>query len=400
MTATVRRRAPVLRSSRNLARVAALFALTFLVVLPLSCRHLRYSHYSDSGGHVAQAQDEAQAREDALDAERARRFLRRIATEDDVPRRRRHHGNGTRGEGPGDLAVAVVSVRRQEPYLSRVVARLLALLRACGPACERHRLLVCNVQAVPEDHIEAGEISALVHTVARFSESDPDAGKPPAHSRFEKEKRDYTWCLRRAATMTAGGDGGAVVLLEDDALPADDFFPVLHHLLGERRAASLRLRRALYVKLFHPERLQGYLNPEPMRILEWVGAGGLCGLALMAVYLRLARTPFRWRLVAALALYAMLCVEMVGRHYFLELRRASPHFYALAPATECCTPAMAFPSAAAALAVAELLDAEQCAPKYGKDMALYAAMHRAEHGALVLEPNLVRHIGRYSSLRS
>uniref|UniRef100_S4RNA1 Post-GPI attachment to proteins GalNAc transferase 4 n=1 Tax=Petromyzon marinus TaxID=7757 RepID=S4RNA1_PETMA len=296
------------------------------------------------------------------------------------------------------MAVAVVSVRRLEPYLSRVVSRLLALLRACGLACERHRLLVCNAQAVPEDNVEAGEISALVHTVARFSESDPDAGKPPAQNRFEKEKRDYTWCLRRAATATEGGDGGAVVLLEDDALPADDFFPVLHHLLGERRAASLRLRRALYVKLFHPERLQGYLNPEPMR-LEWVGAGGLCGLALTAVFLRLTRAPFRWWLVAALTLHAMLCVEMVGRHYFLELRRASPRLYALAPATECCTPAMAFPSAAAALAVAELLDAEQCAPKYGKDMALYAAMRRAKHGALVLEPNLVRHIGRYSSLR-
>ena len=75
--------------------------------------------------------------------------------------------------------------------------------------------------------------------------------------RYEKEKRDYAFCLREAAH-----DVKFVLIIEDDALPAKESLPVVSRLVTGQwtsRFGSPINGEWLYVKLFHPIHLQGYV---------------------------------------------------------------------------------------------------------------------------------------------
>lgn len=98
--------------------------------------------------------------------------------------------------------------------------------------------------------------------------------------------------------------------------------------------------------------------------------------------------------------YVMVVVELVGRHYLLEVRRLSPQLYAVSPATECCTPAMLYPGNAS-IRVADYLDQVTCSKGNAKDTVLYKiARSTPGERAHSVEPNLISHIGAYSSVRT
>eukprot|EP00061_Rhincodon_typus_P004806 g23470.t1 len=357
-----------------------LYLFTFGVVLPLLCQGLRQSRYFARAAHLRRLTVEALERS-RVRGEEAERYVREADP-------------GDPARGPPITVVAVVTVSRQQAaayrYYLQVVAALHQLLASCR-GCRGYRLFACNVDPEPDGHWEASEASRLIPTVRRFGSGGPAGGDD---NRFEKEKQDYAYCLQEALSAY---DPQHVVLLEDDAVPTEDFFPVLQDLL-ERRLTTPAARGALYVKLYHPERLQGYLNPEPMRILEWLGLGALGGASLGVVYRKLCRRASVMLSWAVLALYTMLVAELAGRHYLLEWRRLSPQLYSLMPATECCTPAMLF-SAPAARRVLAYLSSVRCRAGYAKDTALYALLWERGETAYALEPNLVSHIGLYSTLR-
>ena len=93
---------------------------------------------------------------------------------------------------------------------------------------------------------------------------------------FEREKQDYVYCLRKGWELRRPKH---VVVLEDDALPKPDFFSVIQDLLSRSFT-----RNTLYVKLYHPERLQRYWNPEPFHIMEWVGLGLVGASAILLMF--------------------------------------------------------------------------------------------------------------------
>uniref|UniRef100_A0A8C3MPZ7 Uncharacterized protein n=1 Tax=Geospiza parvula TaxID=87175 RepID=A0A8C3MPZ7_GEOPR len=225
------------------------------------------------------------------------------------------------------LLITIITVQRQNDfhYILQVASHFHRLLQKCGARCQSHRMLLCNVESDPSSHQDIRLLSSLFPTVSRDRTGEnPD----PSLNQFEKEKQDY----------------GAVTMMP---LPEEEIFSVLQHLFLARFSKPY-LRDALYFKLYHPERLQRYISPEPMRILEWLGLGMFLGPVLSCVYCRAAgRAGPGWCLVAFFALYSMALSELVGRHYGLELRRLHPALYNVAPASECCTPAMLFPAASA-----------------------------------------------------
>ncbi|XP_062892937.1 transmembrane protein 246 [Mobula hypostoma] len=361
-------------------QLALLYLLVLGVGLPLFGADRRLSRYYLGGAEGLQRlTDQALAR--SLErAEEAERYFR------DTPQWHEEEEE----QGPPGLTLAIVTTARRQGaehrYFLQVAAAYHRLLRLC-PWCGRARLFACNVHHPPEDHALPRRARSLIPEVRRFGEE----GSPPApeDDPFEKEKADYLFCLGRALA------GGArhVLLAEDDALPRPDLFPVLGDVLGRR----LQGRQPLYVKLYHPERLQGYLHPEPARLLEWAGLGALGG-SLLRWLLPAPAGRRSWRSLAALAALCMLAAELGGRVYLLELRRLSPQLYALAPASHCCTPAMAFTADGARRAMAYLGE-RQCRRGYAKDTALYEAAREHSEEAYVVEPNLVSHIGLYSTLR-
>lgn len=73
--------------------------------------------------------------------------------------------------------------------------------------------------------------------------------------RYEKEKRDYAFCLRQAAHSVK-----FVLAVEDDALPMNESLSVLSRLVtGHWTSRSDgHIGQWFYVKLYHPIHLQGY----------------------------------------------------------------------------------------------------------------------------------------------
>lgn len=293
-----------------------------------------------------------------------------------------------------ELLVTVVTARRSEGrdfhYLLQVMRRLSNLLGGCG---ERRcaEVLVCDVENGPYENQDAKLLERHFRVIRR----SPLERQRNSLNTFEKEKRDYVFCLRKGRELVKPKH---MVVLEDDALPKEDFFTVVKDLLSRRFSLQ-----TLYVKLYHPERLQRYWNPEPYRILEWVGLGIIGATALLLTFPYWNPCSFSFTLSAThfvfFMLYFMAAAELVGRHYLLEVRRLSPQFYAVSPATECCTPAMLYPGNAS-LRVAEYLDASFCVKGNAKDMVLYR-MARTIPGesSHSVEPNLITHIGAYSSVR-
>uniref|UniRef100_A0A3Q3XE20 Uncharacterized protein n=1 Tax=Mola mola TaxID=94237 RepID=A0A3Q3XE20_MOLML len=375
-----------MRWSSAAVQALALSVVTFCVVLPLCGHRLLYSHFFIRSIYLDSMSEEV-LQESLHRGQDALQFWQSavaVSTFRDV------------AQHP-ELLVTVVTSRRNEGrdshYLLQVMRQLSILLGGCG---ERRcaEVLVCDVESGPQENQDAGLLEAHFKVVRR-SPQELHRNREQINT-FEREKRDYVFCLRRGWELVKPRN---VVVLEDDALPRPDFFSVVKDLLSRRFALH-----TLYIKLYHPERLQRYWNPEPYRILEWVGLGLVGATALLLTFPYWNPCSFSFRLSPAhllfFTLYVMATAELLGRHYLLEVRRLSPQLYAVSPATECCTPAMLFPGNAS-LRAAHYLDGSFCVKGNAKDMVLYQ-LARTVPGerSHSVEPNLVTHIGAYSSVRA
>uniref|UniRef100_A0A3P8SFF2 Post-GPI attachment to proteins GalNAc transferase 4 n=1 Tax=Amphiprion percula TaxID=161767 RepID=A0A3P8SFF2_AMPPE len=375
-----------LRWSSTVTQALALCVITFCVVLPLCCHRLLYSYFFIKSMYLDSMSEDA-LQESFKQGQDALHFWQSSST-----------GLSLRfsdiTQHP-ELLVTVVTARRSEGrdfhYLLQVMRQLSVLLGDCGKRrCAE--VLVCDVEGGPQEHQDAKLLESYF-TVIRHSPEEQQNREQV--NIFEREKRDYVFCLRKGWELVRPKN---MVILEDDALPRQDFFTVIKDLLSRRFALQ-----TLYIKLYHPERLQRYWNPEPYRILEWVGLGLVGATALLLTFPYWNPCSFSFTLSASrllfFTLYFMAVAELLGRHYLLEARRLSPQLYAVSPATECCTPAMLFPGNAS-LRVAEYLDSSFCVKGNAKDMVLYQIARTIPgESSHSVEPNLITHIGAYSSVR-
>uniref|UniRef100_H3CHK1 Post-GPI attachment to proteins GalNAc transferase 4 n=1 Tax=Tetraodon nigroviridis TaxID=99883 RepID=H3CHK1_TETNG len=373
------------RWSGAVPQAALLSALTFGVVLPVCGHRLLYSYFFLRSVFL-DAMSEQVLQESLQRGQDALSFWNRASAEPPAFKNL---------SLKPELLVTVVTTRRSEArdfhYLLQVMRQLSAILPSCG----RRRcaeVLVCDVERGPQGNQDASLLEAQFKVIRRSPEEQLQNWE--LLNTFEREKRDYVFCLRRGWDLLQPRN---MVVLEDDALPTPDFFNVIAHLLSRRFS-----RHTLYVKLYHPERLQRYWNLEPYRLLEWVGLGLVLATALLRVPSwspRWFSFTLSWAHLLFFTLYFMAAAELLGRHYLLEGRRLSPQLYAVSPATECCTPAMLFPGNSS-LRVAEYLDASFCTKGKAKDTVLYQLMRTLPgERAHSVEPNLVTHIGAFSSVR-
>lgn len=379
------RLAQSVRCSGPVSHALLLCCLTFAVLLPLCCHRLVYSYYYIRPLFLNSMSDSA-LRESLRRGQDALHFWK---TKEDAD-------FSELSEEP-DVLVTVVTARRKEAlefhYLLRVMQRLHELLLGCEGKLRCASVLICDVEHGTQGNEDTALLEKHFKVIRRTLKEREDFSDNL--NIFEREKRDYVFCLRKSLELTSASN---VIVLEDDALPRLDFFDVVHNLLSRSF-----IRDTLYVKLYHPERLQRYWNPEPYRILEWIGLGSVLATALLLALHYCKSLPVSVSISRAsllfFTLYFMAVAELFGRHYLLEARRVSPQLYAVSPATECCTPAMLFPGNSS-LRAANYLDASFCSNGNAKDMVLYRTMRRVSgERAHSLEPNLISHIGAYSSVR-
>ncbi|CAI9718775.1 Hypothetical predicted protein [Octopus vulgaris] len=306
-----------------------------------------------------------------------------------------------------DIALTIITVSRNrhkfnnyEPhYLTQAVWRYMELLLSSENRQRNVKLSLCNVDRDPDTYHETRNLSSFIQTFQRFPTKSSYSFEV-----FEKEKEDYVYCLNASLVWKPS----FVLLVEDDSLPTNDMFRVLYHVLDyiyhvkNQHGSYQHFPEQWYLKLYHPDRLLGYWSIEVERIPELISLSLVFGVLVLLIYRCIGmKNVFRninasWFL---LSLYFFLLFIAIGRQNLLEFRRLSKHFYMLTPSPSCCTPAILYTNATAKTVI-DYLSHVRCKSRFAKDMALEQLRSETHLKAYLLQPNLFKHIGLYSSLRS
>ena len=305
-----------------------------------------------------------------------------------------------------DIVISIVTVKRvytsDTPlgYLTQVAVAVDRIFKISQDI--RFAVFVCDVYAGPGYHDEAFELERYIPVRRRFVNPSP---YHVVMDRFEKEKEDYAYCLQEASSYKSK----FVLILEDDAVPVNDFESVLHQTLN-----SLRYDDSFILKLFYPPRWQGFSSTF-RHILE-LCLFGVFGCTVFYVVNRLliactftsryfrrylhSREKTRTTTIYTfVCVYSLLVALVVGRQNWLELRRViPPYLYTTVPAPDCCSPAILYPRHTAR-EITKYLNQTTCSPNYPLDKALDDFRERNDIPAYLIEPNLVRHIGMVSTIK-
>lgn len=378
-----------------------LYGVTFLVVLPILCKDVIYSVF------YLYTLDQKDKRLDSMvhandhRIKQARNFFKKRHVDE-----MEHLVHTMTKQVDVLFTVLTTSRNRNRPnryqpqYLTQTLARLLELLDL-----KQHKLssqvAICNVDHDPSSYHEFWWVRNMTRNVHTF-QKQTGRSLSVLHP-VEKEKQDYVFCLESSGTFNAK----YVLLLEDDALPHSDFLTVLDHVL-DFHLRVIKHKDELYaqsapwsfVKLYHPERLQGYFSLEQERLLELFSIGAFCGTILSLIYSQFwtrTRKLYTWLMFA---LYAMILVMAVGRTNVQELRRYfAPYLYSIVPAPDCCTPAMLYPREQISNLI-QYMDSMECTLGFAKDSVLTQYRTEKQLSAYLVQPNLIQHIGLHSALRN
>lgn len=313
-----------------------------------------------------------------------------------------------------DISVSVITVSRNrimthpryEPkYLTQTVGKLLFLLQNYlksepKTGLKNISMFVCNVDSIVSSYREAKELERFVPIVNRFDKRHLSIVHP-----LEKEKEDYLFCLNKSVHYYPAKYH---LMIEDDAFPKDDMFKVLHHIIETqfdfktRRGTLFTARNdALFVKLYHPERLLNYSSLEIQRLLELISISSilttLTVLAINFIFNIGTKRLAVWIIVLVYFVCSLLEIGRVNVNQFRHL--FSPYLYFLSPAPSCCTPAILYPNNTVHKVISYLTDMH-CNHNFGKDSILDRLISEEKMPAYLVEPNSFQHIGALSAIRS
>ena len=377
--------------------VYLIYSLTFLVILPVLFRNSPYSFYFI--GWTSQRLTEKAIDANELRFKQAARYLKAL----DANTTRRFY-RGLQQQAAVDLTVAVVTVKRTGGqhslgYLTQVVTELDKIFKA--DVSFKKIMFICNTFAGPGRHEEAEDLARYFPVDTRFPSGNIEHAIGDI---FEKEKRDYVYCLQKALQYPTNH----VLIIEDDAVPNRDLFDVLKHVLENsvekiHRAGEMVLQHWAYVKLFYPDRWLGYRR-DFLQVVEVLSIGVVGGsLGLLAAVLLfprhyLSRLRKKYRCFAQGAAYCILVALAIGRQNVHAVQRLSKSLYSIGPAPDCCSPAILY-NAEAAIEFASHLAVTTCNSRLSLDMAMSEFAHAQQFTTLLMQPNLVSHVGLISTLK-
>ncbi|XP_060068279.1 post-GPI attachment to proteins factor 4-like [Ylistrum balloti] len=391
------------------SQFTCLCVVTFCVILPIICLHLRHSlYYLLWEKNVAKGRDRMRA-DNNKRIEEANEYLKKVSDA-----RTLHEPNvGHETMNHIDVGITIITVSRNrhrldnyEPkYLTQVVAKFMKAIEETSNLKHTYQLFLCDVDPNSSSYAEIKPLSKLVPIFQRFR-SDLNVtvvwSTMSISERLEKEKRDYVFCGRK----TLNANVSNIFLVEDDALPHEDLLPVLDRVISNvfDKTKSDHIhhqKNVTYIKFYHPERLLGYISLEPERIPELFCLSFLMSTVMMFCYRKYRPITSSYTRILWFCFFVYSCslLLLIGRQNLLELRRMSSQLYQVTRAPACCTPAILYPSKGME-EVLSYLSSVRCKETFGKDYALEKFRTTFKKTGLMVQPNLFTHIGMYSSLRN
>lgn len=351
-----------------------IYLVTGALVVPYYCQRLPYSVFYVP--HRGQDRETVLAR-NTYRTKNALAYLNSINST--------HSWHNLSNVTNSDFCFIVVTNRRpaETHYLTQVVGSLLPQIIADG----KSTFAIFNAEG--PTHKEAVFLSSIVQVITR----EMSSRNSPAS--FDRERQDYVtaleWCSNKGATFSC--------VIEDDALPSADFINRLRFILNYRmnKASS----KWLYLKLFYPEKFQGWGNDLVLELVAMSSAGGLLLTIVSVVFLcdnvrKLNYKAMFFRLVIS-SLFTTYCLMVAGRPHLMALRKMSVYLSTVRLAPGCCTPALLFPNDHTPKLL-QYLNSVRCTRGFPIDLAIDKFADDRGLQRLIVEPNMFRHIGYISSL--
>lgn len=320
--------------------------------------------------------------------------------------------------GRPDMVVCIVTVSRswqtsKTGYLIQTAAATDKIIKM-DAYFPNTLLFVCNVDREPKNHIDAVFLQNYIPYVQKNGTNFWNKPFPVAnvtmHNKIKRrgqELADYTFCLN--TSMTWGSP--YILMLEDDVVPYENIFRVLHFTMTQHKFIhsshlaeddSSKKHEFAFLKLYYPERWQGYAN-ELDRIVELISIGILGGglfYGILSLTARCFRKEIsyvaRWFYYVLGSLITIFVACLSGRQNVMDVRRLSPQLFKFGPTPACCTPAMLYSSHI----IPDLMNYLLHHSEVNKDLAINDFIVTRNIPGYMLEPNLVRHIGMFTSLES
>ncbi|XP_052767100.1 post-GPI attachment to proteins factor 4-like [Mya arenaria] len=313
-----------------------------------------------------------------------------------------------------DIVIAIITTQRKKMsthYLVQTVAVMDHILKS-DTLFANTFLFICNVDQSPQNHEDAVLLQEYIPYVQMMGNNSFNQSFQPYTYISEnndykrgQETKDYLFCLNVSKQFNSE----FVFILEDDVIPYTNILEVLHYVLRKHHflhsshseSNPLMKREFSYLKLYYPERWQGFAN-EVDRILELVCYGLVGGAIVLGIFSAIFSHKFNFTYKTKMLYYTIGCaltiytVILLDRQQVMEFRRISPQLFRMSPSPACCTPAMLYSSHIIPGLISHLIDISQM----NKDLAIYDFIEKQQIPGYLLEPNLVRHIGLYTSLQN
>ncbi|XP_060604916.1 post-GPI attachment to proteins factor 4-like [Ruditapes philippinarum] len=310
-----------------------------------------------------------------------------------------------------DLLIVIVTVSREKysreeknGYLFQTATSMDKLMKS-DEYFKKKAMVICNVNDDPEKHGDAVELQSYLPFINKGGGNNlgfnvtvipelQNCGLTDDARR--KELIDYAFCLNVSHSIRHQ----YALFLEDDVIPYENLFKVLHHTLKYRHK---RNKQFSFLKLYYPIRWQGYAF-EIDRILELISFGTLGGalFSILAWYFEYD-LPRKRKVKSNIGpffimgfLSFLIVAKIIGRMQVLELRRITPHLSKLGPSPESCTQAMLYKRETLQDLIRHLLVNNSL----NKDLAISDFAKKQGSSGYSLEPNLFAHTGMRTSFSS
>lgn len=368
--------------------LTCLFGLTFIFILPSVCENLGFSMYfisSKVNTVIIDNENDARVR-------KAKQTLNHLASgfpDENLTTKQLH----AKKSGL-DFAIVVVSVhRRSNPhYLLQTASRLMLEVKRDRGNSE---IVIFNAERNPELNYDVNFLSRFVKVLNRsFPLVSDDI--------FAKEKQDYMEALQAGLQLNSR----YVLVVQDDALSVSEILWKLRYILKWKmpwKWLKSGSQSWAFLKLYYPEKWQGFGNPEVPELILIGVLGTFCFTKVRKTVFKTQRNhvgnKLWWLWCVSGSLYFVLVAYTVGRAHWIEMRKILPLFYSVSTAPGCCIPAVLFP-ADNARDLVQFLNRTNCRKGYPIDFALDDFVKKNGLKGLLVSPNLFSHIGFHSSLHS
>ena len=174
---------------------------------------------------------------------------------------------------PPPLSILLITAPRSSPtgYLLRVLAELHRQGQGALP------LTVCNVDTTGS-HPEYAGIAHMFHTI--HADQNQTKHHTVRGKARQKEKSDFVGCVTRLLAEASHGSD-LLLVLEDDALIVEEFFPTLSSILLFH-LPSYQQKDWLDVKLYTPPKWSGF-GLDILPILDLIAYSGLIAVAYVSI---------------------------------------------------------------------------------------------------------------------